>query len=305
MRVNDAASLAVGVTCLVLLVRLYVQPHPRLWRENGHVWRNDDQIMLEYNDALEPKKLRTMPKRSFRTGSLKTFEAPYVMAYYSGRNHNLLDVLSSPLAPSACAATGGRMMYIGTFGDGKWICLDADVLEGRSEHHVVSLGSDNNFGFEASLLEMCLTCVVHVFDCFPRGYGFKAVRSIDWAGWKSAFGARVGRAVYHNICVGTAPPPDDVYDHSNEVWMPYNDVIAKFELDVDLLKIDIEGSEWELLKSLATFPPQIAVEVHNVAEHASDVLALSKTLRNLRFQTIVRTDSICCPEAAELVFLRV
>jgi hypothetical protein len=66
-------------------------------------------------------------------------------------------------------------------------------------------------------------------------------------------------------------------------------VISEYEVDrIDVLKIDVEGSEWEVLGGIEQvhWPrvQQVVVEVHDIAGRVADIAGL---LRGQNFETTI------------------
>ena len=114
---------------------------------------------------------------------------------------------------------------------------------------VFSIGSNNQWGFETDIIANS-NCVVHVFDCTVAHPTPPA--------------STQGRLFFYSACIGSAPG--------------FYDLIGLTKLAhavPTLLKMDIEGFEWEVLTNIMEtsarhrrdtgediFPQQIAVEMH-------------------------------------------
>jgi len=129
---------------------------------------------------------------------------------------------------------------VGDIGDGgKWICGMTNLLQ-VDDCVVYSLGSNGKHDFEDDILKYT-PCEVHVFDMDDFSYVF--------------FGTR---ARFHKSKIGDGTKGTDSIDG----WM------RKLGHDhIDVLKIDIEGSEYDAFESLSKMTPQpwigqILIEVH-------------------------------------------
>ena len=117
---------------------------------------------------------------------------------------------------------------------------------------VVSLGSDNLYGFEAAIVRRRPWCRIHVFDCtvVPRV--------------PPALAARVN---FHSICIGTK---DEVVRKRR--FMSWTSIVSYLRLTAppDVLKMDIEGFEWDVLPALASspalLPATISLELHYLTQ---------------------------------------
>lgn len=148
---------------------------------------------------------------------------------------------------------GSRLEIMGVDKDdgGKWMC---GLKSMQAPCHVISLGSNGNFNFENDILANT-PCDVHTFDCTmaTRGGGTKL------------------HATRHNFflkCIGSQQKADS---DSNFVTLPQAMKLAGAK-KVDVLKIDIEGFEYDVMATWGTLeesdldtqylPLQILIEVH-------------------------------------------
>ncbi|KAI3432651.1 hypothetical protein D9Q98_004196 [Chlorella vulgaris] len=160
---------------------------------------------------------------------------------------------------------GGPPRRVGSDGDGgKWLCpLDAGLgnetqaaalvpadappaTRNQSSCIVYSVGSNNQFDFEEAMLK--LGCSVHTFDCFSPGTPASLME---------------GRHFFHRVCLGHVN-----YEKDGRVFQTLDTVLkANNHSYVDILKIDIEGYEFEVLSGFhlldsCAFPAQISIELH-------------------------------------------
>ncbi|KAL4855480.1 Initiation-specific alpha-1 [Chlorella vulgaris] len=144
--------------------------------------------------------------------------------------------------------SSGGLQRIGSSGEGgKFLCME--TIAETPNCVVYSVGSNGQFDFEASILSMT-NCSVHTFDCTYNG------SSIDNR-----------RHSYHQICVGRETETRSSATGSLQ-FMSLADITQMLgHSKVDLLKMDIEGFEYEVmsgldLKTSCAFPMQISMEVH-------------------------------------------
>lgn len=137
---------------------------------------------------------------------------------------------------------------MGVSGDGgKWIC-DAYKLAGQQTCLVISIGSNNDFSFEESMLQLNPRCEVHTFD--------------------------------HTIGNTPSNKPPQVHFHPVGLGSrnagnirTMSTILADLGISglgaskmVDVLKIDCEGCEFQVYPELVGKPiRQILMEVHYYA----------------------------------------
>jgi hypothetical protein len=109
---------------------------------------------------------------------------------------------------------------------------------------VYSLGSHNNYRFEQDILDKT-NCTVVTFDC-----------TID--------GRKLGpRHVFSKMCLGSQLKMEE----DPQTWTTLSAAMKRFKhTRLDLLKIDIEGAEYDVLgewgQSSSDLPRQLAIEIH-------------------------------------------
>ncbi|KAI3432632.1 hypothetical protein D9Q98_004178 [Chlorella vulgaris] len=142
----------------------------------------------------------------------------------------------------------GGLQRIGSSGEGgKFLCME--TIAETPNCVVYSIGSNGQFDFEASILSST-NCSVHTFDCTYNGSSINNERHS-----------------YHKICVGRSTETRSSATGSLQ-FMSLADITQMLgHSKVDLLKMDIEGFEYEVmsgldLKSSCAFPMQISMEVH-------------------------------------------
>lgn len=136
--------------------------------------------------------------------------------------------------------SGEPVRRVGSTGDGgKWVC-DLEMLQAPCL--IYSLGSNGQFDFEDGILALT-PCHVHTYDCTYDG------------------SSRHERHKYFKECIGAGKKPN---------FITYADSVARSGFPgVDLLKIDIEGSEFDVIAAWSEttrgLPRQILIEMHNYA----------------------------------------
>jgi hypothetical protein len=136
-----------------------------------------------------------------------------------------------------CPGPHAKVKRFGGDGDGgKLLCPVPHLMQSQS-CVVVSMGSNGNYEFEASILNMT-NCHIHTYDCTYSG------KSID------------PRHTYHDVCIGRGDARFKTWNEASADWGGRRVTVAK---------IDIEGHESTLLRELQAdmlLPSQIVVEMH-------------------------------------------
>ena len=128
---------------------------------------------------------------------------------------------------------------IGPMGDGgKWLC-NAYKIAHAENCNVLSIGSNNDFSFEDAMHKLNPRCKIHTFDhtvLTPKAPAYVNFHSVGLGSQSS----------------GNIRTMKDIMD------------IAGFQgKDVDVLKIDCEGCEYDVYKQFFTgFIRQILIEIH-------------------------------------------
>ncbi|PSC71017.1 Histone H4 [Micractinium conductrix] len=138
----------------------------------------------------------------------------------------------------------GGLVRLGNDDDGgKFICGDERLQ--KPGCLIMSIGSHGQYDFEEAVLKDT-ACEVHTFDC-------------TWEGKE----IHKQRHKYHKICVGDKSEARDGLQ-----FQTLPDIIKSLgNRPVDLLKMDIEGFEYEVtsgfkIQDSCHFPHQISLEVH-------------------------------------------
>jgi len=228
-----------------------------------------------------------------------------------------LGSLSEP--PTSCGLTHYQELVEGPKkgDDDKRLC--GRMLRGlRPQDVIVSIGSNNEFGFEEQMLA-CTRSHIATFDCTVANATNKP---------------RTSRVSFHPYCIGTA----DMNRFLS--WKSTSELAlgaARLHSDsspmdqarpprIAVLKADIEGWEWVVLdhvvrtsSSPSSLPQQIAVEIH-LRTHAwrnvtgfvkGDLTSPAFKLRQLRqrlgvagYALVDRNDNPWCSHCSELLFVR-
>lgn len=174
---------------------------------------------------------------------------------------------------------------------------------------VYSIGSNNEWGFEKDVLKKT-PCEVHTFDCTGERDRFEPPDD--------------PRLHFHFICLGTTNALKD----TGEFWTLEQMQKRLNHLQIDLLKIDIEGYEWPLFNTWpnlrdinspnTVLPMQILVEVHYQTQmkelakethidfkFATDMINLHEHFLKMGYAVVVRDDNSECMHCTELTLIRI
>mmetsp|Transcript_32296 Transcript_32296/g.53396 ORF Transcript_32296/g.53396 Transcript_32296/m.53396 type:complete len:345 (-) Transcript_32296:220-1254(-) len=118
---------------------------------------------------------------------------------------------------------------------------------------VISVGSNNQWGFEHAIARALPHCRIHTLDCTIEPLVPLELRR---------------HVSFHRICVGEE---DHVWPDGKEV-LSWSSVLRKLDMHVPpaMLKMDIEGFEWgvlqQIVRSRDALPFSISVELHSWTE---------------------------------------
>lgn len=136
---------------------------------------------------------------------------------------------------------------------GKWICDPHRITE-QDECLVYSIGSNNDFSFEQSVLDnIGHHCEIHTFDFGNFSAGAAKL------GYRLHKGENKSAVIYHQIGLGADEPPK--YKSLKTVV----NELGHNNRTVDIFKIDCEGCEWSTAKHWFEADitlRQIQVELH-------------------------------------------
>ena len=117
---------------------------------------------------------------------------------------------------------------------------------------IYSLGSNGNMVFEKNVLMINPSCSIHIFDR----------DQYDTSPWFNNSVIDSGKVQFHRMFVTDAP--DKLNAHANPPVLNLRHIMTMLNhTHIDILKLDIEGKEWNLLQA-GDFPSfgQIQLEIH-------------------------------------------
>lgn len=151
---------------------------------------------------------------------------------------------------------------IGSTGEGaKWVC-DPYQLNFRHNCLVYSAETNGRFSFELGIKKAMPHCEIHTFDTASHPYPN-------------------GTGTYHKINPDNGAPLSFLKN-----WTTIMHDLNHTNRTIDILKMDIEGGEYALLRkvfasSKSLLPRQILVELH--PSHDSDIHVFLKQLRSIGY----------------------
>jgi FkbM family methyltransferase len=186
---------------------------------------------------------------------------------------------------------------LGRMGDGgKWICDPHVHLNhtkwGSSRNCVVySLGSSNDFSFENEFLQSYPHCEMHTFDHTSSPPTPRDNPAIN----------------FHNYGVAASTSTDGKLHSLRDILQDLN------HTEVEVMKVDIEGHEYEVIAELAKGDAspllnvrQILMEIHEPPLTANQVHDLMEKLHVLGFVIFNKEPNTagCCGDCIEYSFVR-
>ena len=122
--------------------------------------------------------------------------------------------------------------------------------------NIISIGSNDQWGFENEVMQKLSGCVTHTFDCTLKDYTpMHKPQSDD--------------VRFYPYCLGSthAQPPYLTYQHIWYATQGQSTQRTKKTIPPTLLKMDIEGFEYDVIQSILSsdssiWPEQIMMEVH-------------------------------------------
>eukprot|EP01069_Polyplicarium_translucidae_P011003 Polyplicarium_translucidae@DN3416_c0_g1_i1.p1 len=220
---------------------------------------------LATGDFVDPDNLFTFNNEIERT--------EFVRIATRGRT-DLLEALPAALPRRGRALRAGVDAFVpeiacqlsrrvgGAVDGGKWICDPFTLL--KEDCLIYSFGSNDDWTFEKELLAIQPHCEIHTFD-----------HTVD------TITSKPTNVTYHRLGLGAADR------RTTSPSMPLKslpNIIRSLKHErrrIDILKVDIEGAEFEALTPLlaserwALLPPvrQISIEVHRDWKRAAELLA--------------------------------
>lgn len=142
------------------------------------------------------------------------------------------------------------LLSFGTGDDEKRICGNPRAYGETCT--VISVGSNNQWGFELEINERYPSCTIHTLDCTVA----------------AEVPARLAkRLVYHNVCLSESD-----HERHGQRFMSWPSFVSFIQLKAAplALKMDIEGFEWGVLRSMISsqtpLPFSLSVELHTWTE---------------------------------------
>ena len=201
------------------------------------------------------------------------------------RRHKLRQIGIEPVPCDSATLYGG---------DHGWVIDESSI---DSESIIYSVGVGSNIDFDLELIDS-LGVTIHAFDPTPR--------SVEWVKEQNLS----NKFIFHPVGLAAEngfmnfyPPaksssthfsPVDSYGNTdNEIKAPVKDIdTMASELGhkkIDLLKMDIEGAEYEVIKALPdseVIINQILIEFHHMYKSISfsQTVEAINTLKNLGFE---------------------
>jgi hypothetical protein len=218
--------------------------------------------------------------------------------YAASYGHRRFDSLG-PVVP-ICT----QIESFGTGDDEKRACKLSELLRANPPDHgctIVSLGSNNQWGFEEAVFSKLTSCQIHTFDCTVP-VGSKPPPHIS------------ARTTLHRICIGEQESEMDGMPHFRS-WKTIMNMLHETKAPL-YLKMDIEGYEYGVLKSIlennVLLPMQIAVELHHSAmqpvPNGKSAIELALFMEYLYtkggYFLIDRNDNPLCASCSEILLSR-
>ncbi|KAL7530922.1 hypothetical protein ACHAWF_003561 [Thalassiosira exigua] len=157
---------------------------------------------------------------------------------------------AASMGPVGPSCTNKVVFWKGTHEE-KFLCAPA-IQKGRStvegECNILSIGSNDEWGFETDVLRKLPGCKTHTFDCTLGENGPRKKPDND-------------NAQFYPYCIGS--------DNARPEYLPYERILntTGSKVPPKFLKMDVEGFEYDVLHALlssdpSVLPEQIALEVH-------------------------------------------
>lgn len=215
---------------------------------SNHVSTNESQLCSQCNEPEVARReslgffddipLRTWKRMKKKVKDMSPNFNPYYLPYKEGAPDQSISVpgkfYQTNYEPDFVCQHEQR---IGQLGDGgKWVC-DPHRISEQKDCLVYSVGSNNDFSFEKSILERIgHHCEIHTFDFGDYREGARQV------GNRTHNGEVKAAVTYHQFGLGEDNPPE---------FKSLATVVNEFghrNRTVDIFKIDCEGCEWETAK---------------------------------------------------------
>lgn len=218
----------------------------------------------------------------------------------AAHGHKRFDVMMPAVNACNLQRIGGEE------GDGsKFICGLTDIPQSLAQDKpkctVYSLGSNGNYLFEEDVIART-PCNIEIFDCIYEGK-------------KDLPPHLKARARWHDICVGAPENSRGRYK-----FMRLKDIMKMLGHEsIHLLKMDIEGSEYDVFDDLlsdltVSLPEQIAFELHTAASSPvswrqrkmtpGEIGALAERLYLGGYRVLSRENNDLCDDCVEYTLAR-
>ena len=171
----------------------------------------------------------------FENRWINVLEPPSRQRYFTG---------AGPVGPNC----SHKILFSeGTYEE-KTLCLDVSKRHSQDVCNIFSIGSNDQWGFEIEIHEKISGCITHTFDCTLKDNLARKKPNSD--SYK-----------FYPYCIGSndARPP----------YLSYKQLVNATQINVapKLLKMDVEGFEYDVLDSVFStdpimWPEQIMMEVH-------------------------------------------
>lgn len=206
-------------------------------------------------------------------------------------------------------------------------CRQTEVLGGGDEEKracgishlpgpcvIISVGCNNQWMFETSVVEKT-NCTVHTFDCTGIGKNWSVPEAIS------------SRVTLHLKCLGESPSKNGRLTNRADLFVDYHTMLSMAGVvkAPAYMKMDIEGWEWEVLRSMLktdvhNLPKQIAMEFHyhnwetsnegmpwadRDKTYAEIATFMDSLWRFGGYYVIDRRDNGSCPACSEILLVRI
>jgi hypothetical protein len=210
-----------------------------------------------------------------------------------------------------------KIIQLGHSYESKFLCdlekqdtLDKQSISSDHDCHILSIGSNDQWGFEQSVLTQT-SCTVHTFDCTLEGGKPKRKPATD-------------RVKFYNYCIASHNKTISgrMYGKFFELWNK-----AGIPSAPKLVKIDVEGFEYDVLTAMISehlnnpnqakfLPEQIIVELHWATKMsdlpwllrtrgAGEISLLVSTLYSAGYMPVYTHYDHGCVPCLEVLFVRV
>ena len=168
------------------------------------------------------------------------------------------------------------LLRIGTKADGGYV-ISLNAI--KQTQTFLSLGLGENWSFESAVSEINPTAPIDVYDdTVSFGFFLKTVikgliKIVFFQDSKSNFSARLSRLQsYYSFWVKESA---NKHHHVRITKQSFNEILLKYPKEIALgIKIDIEGSEWEILDLISRHQKMfefMLIEIHDFDAHQPEL----------------------------------